>query len=259
MDAIDQRNSSDNNFTALVADDHQFVRSWLCDALTKNFPNLKQVDETGNVKEAISIALSRKPDLIFLDIDFENEPALNGLDAAEQIWKEHKQAAIIIVSNHKGEIYVKQLYKIISTNGAYGYILKDKLAQSLVVAVKTVLSGDCWIDPDVSRIVTRLLRNDRTLTDNEYEALVCIALGLSDSTSSKLLCLTEKAIQARLQLLYSKFNIAPKGDPNAGIFNPRCRAVWCGLQRGLINESELKAWATELDQKAKDIGLDLSS
>ena len=248
----------DRNFTALVADDHEYVRNWLRDELQKNFPNLSAIRETGNVRDAISQAVSLKPDVICLDIDFADEPSVNGIDAAEQIWKQHEQAAIIIVSNHKGEVYVRHLYKITPVDGAYGYVLKDKVTQSLVPAVKAVLSGDCWLDPDITRIVNRLVRSDHTLTDNEYEALVCIALGLSDQTSGRLLCITEKAIQARLQLLYAKFGIAPKGDPNAGVFNPRCRAVWCGVQRGLINESELKAWASELGKKAKELSIELN-
>jgi len=244
-------------FTALIADDHEFVRNWLRDELTKNFPGLSSVAVSSTPGEAVSKAISLKPDLIFLDIDFENDRSINGIEAAERIWKEHAGAAIVIVSSHKGEIYIKHLYKVTPADGAYGFILKDKVAQYLVEATNAVLSGDCWVDPEIKRIVSRLQRSNQSLSDNEYEALICIALGLSDTTSGRLLCLTEKAIQARLQLLYSKFGIPPKGDPNAGVFNPRCRAVRCGLQRGLINESELQAWAAEFSSKAKEVGVEV--
>lgn len=246
-------------FTALIADDHEFVRTWLRDELTRQYAGLSAVHVADNPTEAVAKAISLKPDVIFLDIDFETDRSTNGIDAAERIWKEHEKAAIIIVSSHKAEIYIKQLYKITPVDATYGYVLKDKVAQDLVHAVDAVLSGDCWVDPEVMRITNRATRKDLTLSDNEYEALVCIALGLSDSTAGRLLCLTEKAIQARLQLLYSKFGITPKGHLDAALYNPRCRAVWIGLQRGLINESELQSWAAEFAAKAKECGLNIGT
>lgn len=246
-------------FTALIADDHEFVRNWLRDELTTQFPEVSAIHDADNPVDTIAKALSLRPDLIFLDIDFENDRTINGIDVAEQIWKEHAQAAIVIVSHHKGEIYVRHLYRIAPPDGTYAYVLKDKVAQHLVGVVNALLSGDCWIDPDIMRVATRIARKDQTLSDNEYEALVCIALGLSDSTTARLLCLTEKAIQARLQLLYSKFKISPKSHHESSVFNSRCRAVWIGLQRGLINERELQSWAAELATKAKEYGLSLDT
>ena len=258
MTASTTNDANSRVFTALIADDHEFVRNWLRDELMACFPGASNVEITGSPTEAISKAISLKPDLIMLDIDFENDRSINGIDAAERIWKEHPEAAIIIISSHKGEVYIKHLYKITPPDGAYGYVLKDKVAQQLIDAVNAVLSGDCWVDSEITRIANRLMRSNHTLTDNEYEALVCIALGLSDSTAGKLLCLTEKAIQARLQLLYQKFGIPPKNHPDGGIFNPRCRSVWRGFQRGLINESELQAWAAEFAKKGKELGLEVS-
>lgn len=251
---------SEQKFAALVADDHEFVRNWLCDELQRLYsPRLLSLDSADTPQKAIELALRSKPNLILLDIDFENDRTSNGLDVAERLWKELPQAAIIIISNHKAELYIKHLYRITPPDGAYGYILKDKVAQHLVNAANTVLSGDCWIDPEIHRIAKRISHNTHQVTDNEYEALVCIALGFSDTTAGRLLCLTEKAIQARLRSLYSKFGLAPKGHPDAGVYNPRCRAVWSGFQRGLITESELASWSAEFATKAKGYGVNLDS
>jgi DNA-binding NarL/FixJ family response regulator len=250
--------TNERRFSALIADDHQFFREWLQSELRKNFDNLSDVHEANSPSQAISIARSEQIDIAFLDIDFGNEPNVSGLEAAAEIWKLCPKAAIIIISNYKGEVYVKKLYSITPDSGAYGYITKDRVGEHLVSAVRAVLSGDCWIDPEIVRIVTRLARKDYTLTDNEYEALICIALGLSDHAAAKVLCLTEKAVQARLQLLYSKFGVPSKGENNAALYNPRCRAIWCGLQRGLINDLELRNWAAEIEKRKKETGLSLT-
>lgn len=246
------------NFSVLVADDHEYFREWMREELTRSFPSLSAVYETNNAHEAISKAVSLRPELIFMDIEFSKDRSLDGIDAAEQIWSKHPEAAIVITSNHAGEIYVKRLYKITPETGGYGYVLKDSVAEYLNEVVKRMLSGDCWIDPAIRRIENRMAKTNYNVTGNEYEVLVCIALGLNDRSIAQLLCLTNRAIQARLRSLYDRFAIpdkADQNDPNAGVFNPRCRAIWYGFQRGLIDESELKARAIELSKQARDRGL----
>ncbi len=243
------------SFSALIADDHEFVRNCLRDELTNSFPELTHIYESDNPIEAVSQAIVQRPELVVLDIEFDNDSAMNGVDAAEQIWKEHPHAAIVVVSNYKAETYIRHLHQIISSEGSYGYVLKDRLIQDFIPAVKAVLSGDCWIEPEIMRVITRLGKRNYSLTDNEHEALVFIALGLSDQASSRILCLTEKAIQARLQLLYAKLAIPQKGDSSASYFNPRCRAIWSGFQRGLITEAELKHCAAEISHKARELGI----
>lgn len=245
----------DRAFSVLIADDKEFTRTWMKDELTKNFPNLKSAVEAATVAEAVAKAGSLRPDVVLMDIQFKDDPAQNGIDAAAQIWKGNAEARILVVSDYNDEVYVQELNKIAPENSVYGYVMKDKVSRHASEAVRALLSGDCWLDRDVQRVITRLMRKDYSLPEGEFEALVCIALGLSDQTAGRLLCLTPKAIQARLVNLYSRFAIPPKGHPDAGVFNPRSRAVWIGMQRGLINEHELKAFALELAKRAKELDL----
>ena len=243
--------------SVLIADDVEFWRNWLKDELLKLFPSIgENCFLTAKASEVLAKFNKERPDLVFLDIEFRGESE-HGIQLAKQIWQANPSALIIIVSTHSEEVFVKTLYEATPETGNYGYILKDNAINYLRVAVNAVLSGDCWIDPQVVRIIKHVQNNELNLTPGEFEALACIALGYTDDTTGKVLNVTERAVQARLRNVYSKFGIPDKTNVNAGIFSPRCRAVWIASQRKLLSEIDLKSWAERLAQKGKEAGIKL--
>ena len=131
-------------------------------------------------------------------------------------------------------------------NGAFGYVLKNASNEQVLEAARAVLSGDCWIHPGIARVIQRTQNRATSLTSAEYEALICIALGLTDSSIARRLYLTEKAVQSRLKSLYSKLAIPGRGEQQDTEYNQRCRAVYLSYRRGLINQSELDEWEQRL-------------
>jgi len=246
--------SQPRQFTALIADDDEFFRNWLKDELKRCFPTLKEVYEAASVQGAMAQALAHKPDIIFLDVVFRDQP-MDGIRTAEQIWQSHPKAAILIVSSHKSETYVRNLKTVTASAGTFGWLMKTNVVKDVTKATEALLSGDCWIDREVFRIFDRVSTRGFGLTETEYTALVFIALGLSDRATAALCYLTEQAVQARLRSLYTKLGIPAKGTPNSGAHNPRCRAIWIALQRGLITEQELRIRAGEIRAKATQVGL----
>jgi DNA-binding NarL/FixJ family response regulator len=242
--------------TVLIADDKEFWRLWLKEELEKLVPNLERIMVVETAAEAVVRASSEKPRLIFLDIDFRKE-LKDGIAAAEEIWKQNPNASIIIFSNHAEEAFVKRLYRVTPETGAYGYVLKDNAKSNLAHAINGVLAGDCWIDPEVARVVSRIHRQDNNISEGEYEALICIALGYTDSTAGKVLHVTERAVQARLRSLYAKFGIPAKDHEDAGVLSPRCRAVWLAGQRGLLTDADVKKWSEKFASIGKTAGISL--
>lgn len=116
----------------------------------------------------------------------------------------------------------------------------------VIEAVKAVLGGDCWIHPRVNRIARRISSSPSGLTDCEFEALVYISLGLTDRAIAMRLCITEKAVQARLRCLYRKLDIPLKGLADVDEYNHRCRAMNIAIKRGLINRIKLEEWESKL-------------
>jgi DNA-binding NarL/FixJ family response regulator len=234
--------------TILIADDEERDRMWLKSLLVDNLSGSHAIQEAYDGRQAVDMALKTKPELVFLDIKM---PQLSGIKAAEMILAELPETGVIMLSNFSDEVYVRQLWKIVPPNGAFGYILKNASNDQVVEAAKAVLSGDCWVHPGIARVIQRTQNRATSLTPAEYEALVCIALGLTDHTIAKKLYLTEKAVQSRLKSLYAKLAIPGRSESHETEFNQRCRAVYLATRRGLINQSELDEWESKLMETAK--------
>ncbi|HEY9685320.1 MAG TPA: response regulator transcription factor [Oculatellaceae cyanobacterium] len=231
--------------TILIADDEERDRSWLKSLLTEHVTVAGNIVEATDGKQAVELAQKIKPELVFLDIKM---PQLSGIKAAELILQSQPETGVIMLSNFSDEVYVRQLWKIVPPNGVFGYVLKNASDDQVVEAAKAVLSGDCWVHPGIARVIQRTQNRATSLTAAEYEALVCIALGLTDHTIAKKLYLTEKAVQSRLKSLYSKLGIPGRSESHETEYNQRCRACYLANRRGLINQSELDEWEAKLTE-----------
>ena len=231
--------------TILIVDDEERDRMWLKNLLTEHLGAHQVIHEAQDGQQAVDMTLKLKPELVFLDIKM---PQLSGIKAAELILQKLPETGVVMLSNFADEVYVRQLWKIVPPNGRYGYVLKNASNEQVVEAAKAVLSGDCWIHPGIARVIQRTQNRATSLTAAEYEALVCIALGMTDHAIAKRLYLTEKAVQSRLKSLYAKLGIPGRGESHETEFNQRCRACYLATRRGLINQSELDDWEAKLGE-----------
>ncbi|HEY7915275.1 MAG TPA: response regulator transcription factor [Blastocatellia bacterium] len=224
----------------VIAEDMAFQRDYLRAMLEENFADAGPVIVTDNGQAAVELALETKPQLIVLDIKLNG---LSGVRAAREIWAELKLARIVFWSQYKDEIYVRELARIVPNETVYGYVLKTSPDERLVAALRAVLLDEqCWIDPEVRTVQSRAISRMSGLSDIEYEALIDIALGLTDRAIARRRYLSERGVQNRLRELYAKLAIDVEQivDERWGnTYSPRSRAISIALQRGLINAEEL--------------------
>ncbi|MCC7328007.1 MAG: response regulator transcription factor [Burkholderiales bacterium] len=98
--------------TALIADDERLVREQIVSRLKAAWPELVIVGEAGNGSEAVAMARSLEPDVVFLDI---NMPEMNGIDAARAL---AGQAHVVFVTAY--DQYAVDAFD----QGAVDYLLK---------------------------------------------------------------------------------------------------------------------------------------
>lgn len=223
----------------VIADDQDRERAWLKGLLSENLSKQAPIYEAEDGQKALELVREHKPSVVFLDIEM---PIMSGIKSAELILKESPQTPIIILSNHSDEIFVRKLWKLVPSDGAFGYVLKDSSDQQVIDAARAVLDGDCWIHPRIQRIARRTESGATGLTEAEFEVLICIAIGFTDRATAKRLYITDKAVQARLKCLYTKLGIPIKGSSEEDEYNHRCRALNLAFRRGLINKVELSEW-----------------
>ncbi len=236
----------------LIAEDNEAQRRYVCELLTREFPDHLPVIEAADGAAAQSLTLEYRPTLCIFDIQM---PGLSGVKAARAIWREFPAARIIFWTQFPHEIYINEIRKIVRTvepPPAYGFIHKNNPESRFLRFVATVLEdGADMIDPAFKDSFKRPL-----LTEFEAEALRYLALGLSNWAIARKCSLSLRGVESRLSTLYEKlFSESSEGTTDESYdklaYNVRTRGFFEALRRGLINTDELQKAETELSAWTK--------
>lgn len=194
-----------------------------------------------NGAEALEAALKYDDPLLITDLQM---PVMDGVVASSRLWEQRPGARIIFWTHYDDEIYLRKLSGQVPPETVYGYVLKSNSAEVLQRVTAAVFDEvQCWVDPLVRSAQVRVGEKQSALTDMEYEVLVDIALGLTDSGIGHRRYLSRRGVQSRLKTLYMKLGVDHEKfqvDGVGEVINPRARAVSVALRRGLINAHELE-------------------
>ena len=162
----------------LLADDHELFVEGLAELMKKK-PDIELIGRAKDGAEAVTQALSLKPDIILLDITM---PELSGIKALKQILPKVPDIKALMLSMYNSrELIVESLRA-----GAVGYILKECTSEELYESIKTVMMGNFYIARSSLEVLVedylRLLRADernsaRLLSEREREVLKLLADG----------------------------------------------------------------------------------
>jgi DNA-binding NarL/FixJ family response regulator len=123
----------------LIADDHEIIRKGVCAILT-TYLQPERCEEASNGQEAITKALSFRPDLILLDI---NMPIMGGFTAAKELKTLLPHIPILFLTMHGGDSFVSEARR----TGVQGFVTKDHVGEVLVDAIKALLNGETFFPP----------------------------------------------------------------------------------------------------------------
>jgi DNA-binding NarL/FixJ family response regulator len=222
----------------LIAEDNTAMREHAERLLRERLPEALPLAVVADGAQAIARARLEKPELLLLDIQL---PGASGIEIAREVWRERPATRIVFWSQFKDEIYVRRLAQIVPPETVYGYVLKSSPDEKLIQAVRAVLCDEqCWLDREIRGVQARALQSPSALTEAEFEALIDIALGLTDRGVARRRYLSRRGAQNRLHSLYLKLAVEREEEPGS-MFSPRNRAVFEGFRRGLINADVLAA------------------
>jgi DNA-binding NarL/FixJ family response regulator len=134
-----------NKITVLLADDHTIVRNGIRSVL-ESFDEIEIVGEAGDGAEALEKVQALSPNILMIDIAM---PIMNGIQAAEQVSKHHRQTRSLVLSMHDNEDYILKSVEA----GAYGYLLKDTTKDEMLRALQAVARGEKYFSNTVSSII----------------------------------------------------------------------------------------------------------
>ena len=119
--------------TAVIADDEEHLRDYLCRRLAAVWPDLEIVAQAANGREALAAINEFDPDIAFLDIRM---PGLSGLDVAAQLETDTRVVFITAYDQYAIEAFDR---------AAVDYLLKpvdDERLSRTVMRLKDSLAGD---------------------------------------------------------------------------------------------------------------------
>ncbi len=193
----------------VIAEDHTIVRDGLRALLVLD-PDLEVAGEARDGLEVIRCVQQLTPDLVLMDLSM---PRMDGMEAIREIRSRIPATKILVLTVHENEECVLAAFRA----GANGYVLKEDTHAELMMAIKTVLAGRCYISPAISdRVIEGYLEGKKTLpvesswdtlTSREREILKLIAEGYKSREIADFLCISVRTAEKHRSNLMKKLNL----------------------------------------------------
>jgi DNA-binding NarL/FixJ family response regulator len=190
----------------LIADDHALVRAGIR-ALVEKIKGLVVVGEAGKGSEALQLAKEFKPNLMLLDLTM---PDGGGFEVLAEVKKQFPEIRVIVLTVHEaGEYAIRALRE-----GAAGFLPKSAASTELEQAIQTVIGGEVYISPEMSRktmievgkgTTKRELLD--TLSPRQREVLRLIAEGRTTKQIAQELGISVKTVETHRAQLMDRLGI----------------------------------------------------
>ena len=201
-------NNTPKSARVLLADDHPIVRAGIRVELER-LPKVQIVGEASDGRQALEMAGTLKPDVVFMDISM---PGLNGLEATARMTKDFPQVRVVILSRHENEEYYWQALR----SGACGYLLKKAAIAELAPALQRVLDGEIYLSREISARLRNKLPLQKVahaknpleeLTGRQREILQLIAEGQTTKAIALVLKVSPKTVEYHRAKLMQRLSI----------------------------------------------------
>ena len=192
----------------LLVDDHKILRDGIC-SLVKGYNDMQVVGEAADGRTAIRLVKELSPDVVIMDISM---PDLNGIDATRKITADYPKVKVIALSMHYDRQFVSEIFRA----GASGYLIKDSAFDELEHAVRVVMDGKTYINPQIASLVVESLVTQlpsashkafSLLTEREREVLQLISEGKSTKQIAAELSVSAKTVESHRRQVMGKLNI----------------------------------------------------
>src|SRR6201993_450069 len=181
-----KRRLMEKKITVLLVDDHSLVRRGFRRML-EDEPDMEVVGEAGDGEESIKLARELHPQVVVMDSAL---PGMNGLQATRQIIEDSPETAVLMLSMHSENTWVRQAVEA----GAKGYVLKNAMDLELGPAIRKIAAGETVFDPKVEQKTALRGERNAALTQRELEVLQMIVDGKSNKEIATALDLSANTV-----------------------------------------------------------------
>lgn len=190
----------------LIVDDHPLVRTGFAQ-LIGDCPDLEVCGEAGDMAEALRQIDSIHPDLAIIDLSLAGG---SGLDLIERIKSRNKDILMLVASMHDETLYAERVLSA----GARGYINKQEAQDSIIRAIRQVLSGKVYLSQKMTdRLLSGMVdannetRDIDSLSNRELQVFELIGEGVSTSQIAEQLNISVKTIETHQSHIKKKLGL----------------------------------------------------
>ena len=194
--------------TILIVDDHPMLRRGLA-ALIDSEPNLSVCGEATTCSEGLAAIAESRPDLVIVDLTLGED---DGLDLVKEMKARHPAIPALVLSMHDEAVYAERSLKA----GARGYITKQQLDNTVLVAIRRLLDGETYMSDTLEARLAAKFVDGRTLetdspldalSDRELQVFRLIGQGRSTRQIADTLNLSIKTIESHREHIKSKLSL----------------------------------------------------
>ncbi|MDQ7783959.1 MAG: response regulator transcription factor [Desulfomonilaceae bacterium] len=197
----------------LIVEDHPIFRMGLKQLINQE-SELEVCGEADDVAGARKAIAAIEPDIAIVDLSLNNS---NGMDLIKELSCRDKQIPVVVLSMHDEKIYAERCLQA----GAKGYIMKQEASLAVVKAIRTVLSGNCYVSEKVMTQVISRLQGDNdpagssplaVLTDRELEVFQLVGRGLTSGDIARRLNISVKTVGTYRERIKDKLGFKRCGE-----------------------------------------------
>ena len=194
----------------LLVDDHTILRSGLRRILEDEFPGLA-VGEAAQAEEALALLKGGSWDLVLLDVSL---PGRSGLDILPEIKARHPRLPVLMLSMFGEQQFAVRALKA----GAAGYLTKERAAEELILALRTVLGGRRYVSASLAEQLAAQVALDRDrapherLSAREFEVFRRIAAARGVTEIAEELGLSVKTVSTYRTRILEKMEMGSNAE-----------------------------------------------
>ena len=173
----------------LLVDDHALFSKSLEIALS-DYSEIETFDSINDVSQLDNYIVSKKPDIILMDINLKNISSEDGLELAKQILSCYPEQRVVILSGY--DLPVRKI-------GAKGFVNKNIEPEKLISILSKIMQGILYFDREIPFI--------EGLTDSEKQIIQLIAEGQKRKDIASTLYISERTLSNHLQHIFEKLDV----------------------------------------------------
>lgn len=171
--------TANDSFDILIVEDHPIFRMGMKEMIDHE-PDMQVCGEAEDVETALDMVSTFRPHLAVVDLSLKES---SGMDLVKEIHERHAYCSTLVLSMHDEALHAERCLMA----GAKGYIMKQEASESVVTAIREIMSGHIHVSPGIMSRLLNVLRNqpdaagsplDR-ISDRELEVFRLIGRGMT--------------------------------------------------------------------------------